>query len=64
METDTALVWSYCRVELNPVTGICLHLTIVVNPCNLECKDTLWLYDALYYLCIFKLWVLVVNFFN
>ena len=64
METDTALVWSDSRVELYSVTCVSLNLAIIVNPGNLESKDTLRLYDTLNDLCILKFRVLVVNFLN
>ena len=64
METKTTLVRSDCRIELNTITGICLNLTVIIHPCHLESKNTLRLYDALYNLRIFKLRMLVVNFFN
>ena len=62
METDTALVRTDSRVELYSVTCVSLNLTVIVDPCNLEGKDTLRFHDALYDLCILELRVLVVNF--
>ena len=62
METKTSLVRSDGRVELNSVTCVSLNFTIVINPSNLECKDTLRLYDTLNDLCCLELRVLVVNF--
>ena len=64
METDTTLVRSDSRVELHTITGICLYLTIVIYPCNLECKDTLRLDDTLDDLCILEFRMLIVNLFN
>ena len=60
METKTSLIWSDSRVELYSVTCVCLNFTVVVNPSNLECKDTLRLYDTLNDLSLLKLRVLVV----
>ena len=62
METDTALVRSDSRVELYSVTCVCLNLTVIVNPCNLESKDTLWLYDTLNDLSFLELRMLVIDF--
>ena len=64
METKTALVWSDCRVELHAVTSVCLDLTIVIDPGNLECKDALRFNDALHNLCILKFRMLVIYIFN
>ena len=64
METKTALIRSDCRVKLHPVTSIGLHFTVIINPCNLESKDTLWFYNTLYNLSVLELRMLVVNFFN
>ena len=52
METDTALVRTDSRVELYSVTCVCLNLTVIIDPGNLEGKDTLRLYDTLYDLCV------------
>ena len=47
MEAETSLVGADGRVELNPVTEVGLNLSLVVNPGNPECEDTVRLYDSL-----------------
>ena len=64
MEADASLVWSDSRVELHTITCICLNLTIVIYPGNLERKDTLRLDNTLDDFCILEFRVLVINFFD
>ena len=64
METQTALVRTNGTVELYPVAYVHLYLALVVYPGHTECDDTFWFYNALYYLCFFKLGVLVVYVFD
>ena len=64
METETSLVGANGRVELNPVTEVGLNLSLVVNPGNPECEDTVRLDDSLYDLGLLELGMLVVNLFD
>jgi hypothetical protein len=42
VETETALVWTEGRVELDSVTTVDLWLSLVVLPDNAELNDALW----------------------
>lgn len=47
MEAKSALVWSDCAVELNPVALIDLHVAFVVEPRDAELNDTFRDHDLL-----------------
>lgn len=64
MEAQTALVGTYGAVELYAVTGVHMHLTIVVNPWHTEDDDAFRLHQPLYDLSFFKLGVFVVDVLN
>ena len=64
MEAETALIWTDGIVELDPVAGIGLNLTVVVNPGDAECEDSVRLHEPLNNLGVFKLRMLVVNILN
>ena len=64
MEPQTSLIRTDGRVELNPVSGICLDFTIVINPGHLEGENTLRFDNALDNLGILELRMLVVNVLN
>ena len=55
MEAETSLVGADSGVELNPVAEVGLNLTLVVNPGNPECEDTVGLYDPFYDLSLLEL---------
>lgn len=42
METQTTLVWTESRVELNAITTVDLGLELIVLPNDAELNDTLW----------------------
>ncbi len=60
METQTSLVRSDGRIELDTIAGVCLHLPIVVNPCHLESEYALRLNDTLNNLGVLKFRMLVI----
>ena len=64
VEAETALIWTDGIVELDPVAGIGLNLTVVVNPGDAECEDSVRLHEPLNNLGVFKLRMLVVNILN
>ena len=64
METQTAFVRTDRRVELNAITEVRLYLTGIINPCNTESEDTVWLDHALHNLRCLKLRVLIVHLFD
>ena len=61
MEAETALIGTDGTVELDAVTGVGLHLTLVVNPGYAEGEDTVRLYQTLHNLGLLKLGMLVVH---
>ena len=64
VEAETALVWTDGVVELDPVAGIGLNLTVVVNPCDAECENSVRLHEPLNNLGVFKLRMLVIHILN
>ncbi len=64
METETAFVCAESCIVLYAVTEVVLNNTIVVNPSNAECEDTIGLNQALDDSCLFKFRMLVVNVFD
>ncbi len=60
VEAQTALVGANGAVELHAVADVHLHLALVVDPGHAERDDALRLHEALHYLGLFKLGVLVV----
>lgn len=64
METQTAFVRADSAVELYAITDVNLYFTVIVNPRNAECDDTLRLNKTLDKFCLFKLRMLVVDIFN
>jgi hypothetical protein len=42
VQTETTLVWTESRVELNAVATVYLDLVLVVFPDNTELDDTFW----------------------
>ena len=42
MESKTALVRAKCRIELDSIAAVGLHLALVILPCDSELNDTLW----------------------
>ena len=62
MEAEASLVWTYCRIELDTVTRVGLHLSTVIYPGHSEREDTVRFYHPLDYLCTLELGVLIVNF--
>ena len=62
METDTSLIWTNGAVELDTITGVCLYLTLVVNPCHTESEDTVRLDHTFNDFRLLKLRMLIVNF--
>ena len=64
VETKTTLVRADSRVKLHTIAEVRLYLTLIVNPCYTEGKDTIRLDHALHDLCRLKLGVLIVHLFN
>ena len=64
METQSALVGTDCRVELDAVAQVHLYFALVVDPGHAEGDDALGFHDALHNLRFLKLRVLVVDVFD
>ena len=64
MITKTAFVRANGVVVLDAVTHVCLHVTLIVCPCNTELADSVGDTKALNEVCLLKLGVLVVLFFD
>ena len=62
MEAKSSLVRSDRAIELDAVAEIGLNLTVVVNPCDTESEDSVWLYESLDDLSLLELRMLVINF--
>ena len=61
MEAETTLIWSDSVVELYTISGICLNITIVINPSNTECKHSVRLHEALDNSCILEFRMFVIH---
>ena len=61
MKSDTALVWSYSRVELNSETSVYLYLAVVIYPRNTENDLSFWLNYSVDYTCLNKVRSLFYN---
>ena len=61
MKSDTALVWSYSRVELNSETSVYLYLAVVIYPRNTENDLSFRLNYSVDYTCLNKVRPLFYN---
>ena len=64
METETALVGTDRAVELYTVSEVDLDVTFVIHPRYAESEDAVRLDDTLDDVCLLKLGMLVVDFFD
>ena len=64
METQTSLIGTDSVIKLNAIAGIDLHIALIIDPHNLECKLAVRLYDALGDAVCLKFGMLVVGLLN